>query len=78
MSLEMVLGSKFPWKPGQATPSSVSWLGVGWGTEGGAEAECSLGTGLSGWAVWRSHDMEWGAHKGDFCKLPPWVAYEGG
>lgn len=27
MLLEMVLGSKFPWKPGQALPSSVSWLG---------------------------------------------------
>lgn len=71
MSLEMVLGSKFPWKPGQALPSSVSWLGVGGGTEGGAEAECSLGTGLSGWALGRGHDVHWGAHKGPFCRLLP-------
>lgn len=48
MSLEMVLGSKFPWKPGQALPSSVSWLGVGWGTEGLAEAKCFPGHGF-GW-----------------------------
>ena len=40
MPLEMVLGSNFPWKPGQTLPSSVSWLGVGGGTECGAEAAC--------------------------------------
>lgn len=64
MPLEMVLGSKFPWKPGQLLPSSVSWLGLGWGTEGRAEAESSLGTGLDGWTLWKGHDIQWGAHRG--------------
>lgn len=59
MPLEMVLGSKFPWKPGQALPSSVSWLGVGWGAERGAEAQCSPGTGSGGRALWRGRDVQW-------------------
>lgn len=78
MPLEMTLGSKFPWKPGQALLSSVSWLGVGWGTEQGAEAECSPGTSSGGWALGRGHDIQWDAYESHFCKLPPWVAHEGG
>lgn len=43
MPLEMVLGSKFPWKPGQALPSSVSWLGWAGARREGAGAQAPLG-----------------------------------
>lgn len=45
MALEMVLGSKFPWKQGQALLSGVSWLELAGAEDGLSQYSWGVGAG---------------------------------